>query len=67
MGSCSLDFVVGMPKQEGFDTILTVVDKATKMCHFLPCSESITAKDVANPVLAPCGETPCYPQRYHFR
>ena len=42
-----LDFVVGMPKQEGFDTILTVVDKATKMCHFLPCSESISAKEVA--------------------
>ena len=31
-----LDFVVGIPKQEGFDVILTVVDKATKMCHFLP-------------------------------
>ena len=42
-----LDFVVGMPKQEGFDTILTVVDKGTKMCHFLPCNESISAKEVA--------------------
>ena len=42
-----LDFVVGMPKQEGFDTILTVVEKATKMCHFLPCNESISAKEVA--------------------
>ena len=42
-----LDFVVGMPKQEGFDTILTVVDKATKMCHFLPCNERISAKEVA--------------------
>ena len=38
-----LDFVVGMSKQEGFDTILTVVEKATKMCHFLPCNESISA------------------------
>ena len=36
-----------MPKQEGFDTILTVVDKATKMCHFLPYNESISAKEVA--------------------
>ena len=43
----AIDFIVGMPKQEGFDTICTVVDKATKMCHFLPCSESITAKEVA--------------------
>ena len=24
-----------------------MVDKATKMCHFLPCNESITAKEVA--------------------
>ena len=42
-----LDFIVGMPKQEGFDTILIVVDKATKMCHLLPCNESILAKEVA--------------------
>ena len=25
---------------------MIVVDKATKMCHFLPCSESISAKEV---------------------
>ena len=42
-----IDFVVGMPKQEGFDTIYIVVGKATKMCHFLPCNESISAKEVA--------------------
>ena len=36
-----------MPKWEGFDTILTVVDKVTKMCHFLPCNESISAQEVA--------------------
>ena len=29
------------------DTICTIVDKATKMCHFVPCSESISAKGVA--------------------
>ena len=42
-----LDFVVGLPVQGQFDTICTVVDKATKMCHFVPCSESISAKQVA--------------------
>ena len=42
-----LDFVVGLPVHQGMDTICTVVDKATKMCHFLPCSESISAKQVA--------------------
>ena len=29
------------------DTICTAADKTTKMCHFLPCSESISAKQVA--------------------
>ena len=43
----ALDFIVGMPKQNGHDTILTVVDKATKMCHFIACSETVTAKGVA--------------------
>ena len=42
-----LDFVVGMPVQGDFDAICTVVDKATKMCHFIPCSEKISAKQVA--------------------
>ena len=36
-----------MPKQEGFDTIFTLVDKAIKMYHFLPCNESISPKEVA--------------------
>ena len=43
----ALDFVVGMPVQEDYDAICTVVDKATKMCHFIPCSEQISAKQVA--------------------
>ena len=42
-----LDFVVGMPIQNEMDTIYTVVDKATKMCHFISCSESISVKQVA--------------------
>ena len=43
----ALDFVVGMPVQGDYDAICTVVDKATKMCHFIPCSEQISAKQVA--------------------
>ena len=43
----ALDFVVGMPMQNSCDTILTVVDKATKMCHFIACNEKISAKEVA--------------------
>ena len=43
----ALDFIVGMPLQDNKDTILTVVDKATKMCHFIACNEKISAKEVA--------------------
>ena len=42
-----IDFVVGLPMQDNCDTICTVVDKATKMCHFIPCTEKISAKQVA--------------------
>ena len=40
----AIDFVTGMPEDAGMNAIMTVVDKATKMCHFIPCSEAITAK-----------------------
>ena len=43
----AIDFITGMPACDGKDTILTVVDKATKMCHFVPCAETVSAKDVA--------------------
>ena len=42
-----IDFVVGLPVQGNCDTICTVVDKATKMCHFIPSTEKISAKQVA--------------------
>ena len=42
-----LDFVMGKPGQEEYDAIRVVVNKATEMCHFLPCSEKILAKQVA--------------------
>ena len=43
----ALDFVTGMPDDKGMNAICTVVDKATKMSHFIPCSDTITAKETA--------------------
>ena len=43
----AIDFITKMPLFEGKNTILTIVDKATKMCHFVPCAETVSAKDVA--------------------
>ena len=42
-----IDFVVGIPVQDGMDTSCSVVDKVTKMCHFIPCTEKISARQVA--------------------
>ena len=39
-----MDFVTGFPKSKcGNDAIFVVIDKLTKVAHFLPIKESITA------------------------
>jgi hypothetical protein len=42
-----LDFIEGLPKSNGFDTILVVVDKFTKYAHFIPLSHPFAALQVA--------------------
>ena len=43
----AIDFVTSLPEDEGMDSVLTVVDKATKMVHLIPCTKKITAKETA--------------------
>jgi transposase InsO family protein len=45
--SISLDFITDLPPSKGFDTILTVVDRFTKMAHFLPCTKTINSQETA--------------------
>ena len=45
--SVSLDFITNLPEAEGYDAILTVVCTMTKMAHFIPCTSTLSSKQLA--------------------
>ncbi|KAG1441610.1 hypothetical protein G6F55_013205 [Rhizopus delemar] len=45
--SISMDFIVGLPQSGECNTIWVVVDRLTKVAHFIPCKDSIASKDLA--------------------
>jgi len=41
------DFITKLPLAQGYDTILVVVDRLTKMVHFIPTTERTSAEGLA--------------------
>jgi hypothetical protein len=42
------DLITGLPMSDGYDAVLTVVDRFSKMVHYIPTTSKATAVDVAN-------------------
>lgn len=45
--SVSMDFVEGLPKSNGYDTVMVIVDKFSKFAKFIPLTHPFTALTVA--------------------
>jgi transposase InsO family protein len=43
----SMDFITHLTPSQGYDAILVVVDRLTKMRHFIPCKSTCGAEEVA--------------------
>ena len=41
------DFITRLPLAQGYDSILVVVDRLTKMVYFIPTTERTSAKGLA--------------------
>ena len=40
-----MDFITDLPPSNSFDSILVVVDRLTKMAHFIPCKKTSSSED----------------------
>ena len=45
--SVSMDFMTHLPESKGFDSIMVVIDRVSKMAHFVPTRDTATAQEVS--------------------
>ena len=44
----SIDFITDLPEtSSGVDSIMTIIDKATRMTHVIPCNKTVTIAEIA--------------------
>src|SRR4051812_3575372 len=43
-----MDFITDLPLSDGFDTVMVIVERMTKMSHFIPSHKTITAEQTAD-------------------
>jgi hypothetical protein len=42
-----MDFIIDLPSSKAFDSIFVVVDRLTKMAHFMPWNKIVTSEETA--------------------
>jgi transposase InsO family protein len=43
----TMDFITGLPESQGYDSVLIILDRLTKMAIYLPTTKRVTAEDLA--------------------
>ena len=61
-----MDFMTHLPESKGFDSIMVVVDRVSKMAHFVPTRDTATGTRSRSNILRQGGEAPRDAEKHHF-